>query len=103
MRIDNDSLGQVGAALGGLLVVIGETVVADGDDIAVAEVITNLGRTGKRAGIISRSGNGRYILLPGDNNESPRLNGTKVSGSGEELKNGDVIEAAGSRMQFYLK
>jgi hypothetical protein len=27
----------------------------------------------------------------------------KVSASGEELKNGDVIEAADSRMQFYLK
>ena len=75
----------------------------NGKRIDLTSSVTNLGRAGKRAGIISRAGNGRYILLPGDNNEAPRLNGTKVSASGEELKNGDVIEAADSRMQFYLK
>jgi pSer/pThr/pTyr-binding forkhead associated (FHA) protein len=76
---------------------------SNGKRIDLTSAVTNLGRTGKRAGIISRSGNGRYILLPGDNNQAPLLNGVKVGGSGEELKNGDVIEAAGSRMQFYLK
>jgi len=75
----------------------------NGKRIDLTSSVTNLGRAGKRAGIISRAGNGRYILLPGDNNEAPRLNGVKVSASGEELKNGDVIEAADSRMQFYLK
>jgi len=75
----------------------------NGKRIDLTSSVTNLGRAGKRAGIISRSGNGRYILLPGDNNVAPRLNGEKVSAKGEELKNGDVIEAADSRMQFYLK
>jgi pSer/pThr/pTyr-binding forkhead associated (FHA) protein len=75
----------------------------NGKRIDLTSAVTNLGRAGKRAGIISRTGNGRYILLPGDNNEAPRLNGVKVAASGEELKNGDVIEAADSRMQFYLK
>ena len=75
----------------------------NGKRIDLASAVTNLGRAGKRAGVISRAGNGRYILLPGDNNEAPRLNGVRVGGSGEELKNGDVIELADSRMQFYLK
>ena len=75
----------------------------NGKRIDLISAVTNLGRAGKRAGIISRTGNGRYILLPGDNNEAPRLNGVKVIGSGEELKNGDIIELADSRMQFYLK
>lgn len=75
----------------------------NGKRIDLVSAVTNLGRAGKRAGIISRTGNGRYILLPGDNNEAPRLNGVKVIGSGEELKNGDIIELADSRMQFYLK
>jgi pSer/pThr/pTyr-binding forkhead associated (FHA) protein len=75
----------------------------NGKRIDLTSAVTNLGRAGKRAGVISRSGHGRYVLLPGDNNEAPRLNGVKVSASGEELKNGDVIEAADSRMQFYLK
>jgi len=75
----------------------------NGKRIDLTSSITNLGRAGKRAGIISRAGNGRYILLPGDNNVAPNLNGKKVGANGEELKNGDVIEAADSRMQFYLK
>ena len=75
----------------------------NGKRIDLVSAVTNLGRAGKRAGVISRAGNGRYILLPGDNNEPPRLNGVKVSGNGEELKNGDIIELADSRMQFYLK
>ena len=75
----------------------------NGKRIDLTTSVTNLGRAGKRAGIISRAGNGRYSLLPGDNNVAPRLNGVKVGASGEELKNGDVIEAADSRMQFYLK
>ena len=90
----------VDTRLGSLFILSGAN---NGKRIDLTSAITNLGRTGKRAGIISRSGNGRYILLPGDNKEAPRLNGVKVGVSGEELKNGDVIEAADSRMQFYLK
>ena len=74
----------------------------NGKRIDLTQPVTNLGRAGRRAGVISRSGN-RYVLLPGDNNEAPRLNGVKVGSSGEELKNGDMIEIADARMQFYLK
>jgi len=90
----------VDTRLGSLFILSGAN---NGKRIDLTSSVTNLGRAGKRAGVISRAGNGRYILLPGDNNEAPRLNGVKVSASGEELKNGDVIEAADSRMQFYLK
>jgi len=76
--------------LGSLFILSG---AGNGKRIDLTSAITNLGRTGKR----------RYVLLPGDNNEAPRLNNVKVGASGEELKNGDVIEAANSRMQFYLK
>jgi pSer/pThr/pTyr-binding forkhead associated (FHA) protein len=75
----------------------------NGKRIDLTSAVTNLGRAGKRAGVISRSGQGRYILLPGDIKEAPRLNGVRVGASGQELRNGDVIEAADSRMQFYLK
>jgi FHA domain len=73
-----------------------------GKRIDLTQAVTNLGRAGRRAGVISRSGH-RYVLMPGDNNEAPRLNGVKVGSSGEELKNGDMIEIADARMQFYLK
>src|SRR4030067_2224989 len=47
----------------------------NGKRIDLTTSVTNLGRAGKRAGIISRAGNRRYILLPGRNNVAPRLNG----------------------------
>jgi hypothetical protein len=63
--------------------------------------ITNLGRTGKRAGVIAQISDG-YLLTPGDD-ESPILNGKPISKEGSRLKNGDLIEVAGTRLQFYLK
>jgi len=74
----------------------------NGKRIDLNMAVTNLGRAGKRAGIISRNG-ARYLLLPGDDGLAPKLNGVKVGGAGEELKNGDLIEIADARMQFYLK
>jgi len=73
-----------------------------GKRIDLTTSTTNLGRAGKRAGIITRNGN-RFLLLPGDEGLSPKLNGSKVAGNGEELKNGDMIEIADARMQFYLR
>lgn len=74
----------------------------NGKRIDINMAVTNLGRSGKRAGIISRNGH-RFLLLPGDDGQAPKLNGIRVGGAGEELKNGDMIEIADARMQFYLK
>lgn len=73
-----------------------------GKRIDLTMPVTNLGRAGRRAGVISRTGH-RYLLMPGDEGQSPRLNGIKIGVAGEELKNGDMIEVADARMQFYLK
>ena len=74
-----------------------------GKRIDLIKPVTNLGRAGKMAGVISRNGAGGYTLLPSGDGEPLKLNGKPVLGRGEELKNGDIIEVAGSRMQFYLK
>ena len=74
-----------------------------GKRIDLVKSTTNLGRAGKMAGVIIRNSAGRYSLLPGGDGGTPMLNGKLVPGRGEELKNGDIIEVAGSRMQFYLK
>ncbi len=74
-----------------------------GKRIDLVKSTTNLGRAGKMAGVIIRNSIGRYTLLPGGDGGTPILNGKPVPGRGEELKNGDIIEVAGSRMQFYLK
>jgi pSer/pThr/pTyr-binding forkhead associated (FHA) protein len=75
--------------------------VNSGKRIDLTKKITNLGKTGKRAGSITQMLDG-YVLAPGED-EAPKLNGRPVPASGSKLKNGDVIEVAGTRLQFYLK
>jgi pSer/pThr/pTyr-binding forkhead associated (FHA) protein len=87
------------ARLGSLFILSGAN---SGKRIDLTMPVTNLGRAGRRAGVISRAGQ-RYVLLPGDEGQIPRLNGVKIGSAGEELKNGDMIEVADARMQFYLK
>lgn len=75
--------------------------VNSGKRIDLTKKVTNLGRAGKRAGAIAEIGDG-YLLAPGED-ESPKLNGKPVPKEGARLKNGDMIEVAGTRLQFYLK
>lgn len=74
-----------------------------GKRIDLVKTVTSLGRTGKKAGTITKTDEG-YALAPAANsNDSPTLNGKPVPASGTLLKNGDIIEVAGSRLQFYYK
>ncbi len=75
---------------------------SSGKRIELTKAVTNLGKTGKRAGTITRTNDG-YMLMPGEDEEPPRLNGRPVASDGAKLKNGDLIEVAGTRLQFYLK
>ncbi len=72
-----------------------------GKRIDLIKKITNLGNAGKRAGAITQTTEG-FILAPGVD-EIPKLNGRPIPSAGSLLKNGDVIEVAGTRLQFYLK
>ena len=74
-----------------------------GKRIDLTRSVTNLGRAGKMAGSINRNANGSYSILPGSEPQKPKLNGVIVGPRGEELKHGDIIEIAGSRMQFNFK
>ncbi|MBI5782954.1 MAG: FHA domain-containing protein [Gammaproteobacteria bacterium] len=72
-----------------------------GKRVDLTKKITNLGSAGKRAGAITQTTEG-FTLAPGAD-ETPKLNGRPVPPEGSKLKNGDVIEVAGTRLQFYLK
>lgn len=72
-----------------------------GRRIDLTKAVTNLGKTGRHAGIITRTDDG-YMLTAGEG-ERPVLNGRPVSPAGAKLKNGDIIDVAGTRLQFYLK
>jgi pSer/pThr/pTyr-binding forkhead associated (FHA) protein len=75
--------------------------VNSGKRIDLTKKITNLGSGGKRAGAITQTTDG-FMLAPGAD-ETPKLNGRPIPHEGSNLKNGDVIEVAGTRLQFYLK
>ena len=71
-----------------------------GKRIEVTKRITNLGSAGKRSGIITRNDEG--FVLDAGADESPKLNGRPIPKGGVKLKNGDVVEVAGTRLQFQL-
>ncbi len=89
------------ADLRGALVIL--SGANSGKRIELTKSITNLGKVGKRAGMISLTENA-YILAPNpEGGETPKLNGRAISGEGAPLKSGDVIEVSGTRLQFVLK
>lgn len=74
-----------------------------GKRIDLMKSITNLGKTGSVSGSIKRSPSG-YTLGPAAGGKPPKLNGRELrAGEDANLKNGDIIEVAGTRLQFYLK
>jgi ribosome-associated protein YbcJ (S4-like RNA binding protein) len=77
-------------------------ILNSGKRIELTKTVTNLGKTGRPAGIITRTGDG-FMLRSANEADKPKLNGRTVNDSGSKLRNGDVIEVAGTRLQFYLK
>lgn len=73
-----------------------------GKRIDLTKKVTNLGKMGKPAGAITRSGE-KFILTAAKTGEAPKLNGKPVVSTGEQLKHGDIIEVGDSRLQFNLK
>jgi hypothetical protein len=84
---------------GSLVIVSGPN---NGKRVELVKVVTSLGKTGKRAATISRTDLG-YRLKCGDGDTSSKLNGRPIDSNGALLKSGDIIEVAGTRLQFYLK
>ncbi len=69
--------------------------------IELTKTVTNLGKAGRRAGSITRTAEGYLLAAGGD--EAPKLNGRPLSGKNVRLRNGDIIEVAGTRLQFLVK
>jgi hypothetical protein len=91
-------LGNAGIALKAALYVLSGP--NSGKRIEVSKRITNLGTAGKRSGVIKRTDEG-FLLEAGDD-LPPKLNGRPIAHGDTKLRNGDVIEVAGTRLQFQL-
>lgn len=74
-----------------------------GEQILLNKPYTTLGSPGVQVAVIAKRGN-NFFLMPmsgvGDKENPPRLNNQPIGAQSKPLKSGDVIEVAGTKLQF---
>ncbi len=72
---------------------------AAGREVALTKVVTTVGKPGVQVASITKRPGG-YVLAHVEGGAQPSVNGNSLVGETVHLKNGDVIELAGTQMQF---
>ena len=72
---------------------------AAGREVALTKVVTTVGKPGVQVASITKRPGG-YVLAHVEGALQPNVNGNALQGETVHLKNGDVIELAGTQMQF---
>lgn len=72
---------------------------ASGREVALTKVVTTVGKPGVQVASITRRPSG-YVFAHVEGAVRPVINGAVVTGESVPLHNGDVIELAGTQMQF---
>jgi len=72
---------------------------AAGREVALTKVVTTVGKPGVQVASITKRPGG-YVFAHVEGATRPTVNGTSVTAESVPLKNGDVIELAGTQMQF---
>ena len=72
---------------------------AAGREVVLTKVVTTVGKPGVQVASITKRPGG-YVLAHVEGSLQPTVNGNAVIGETVHLKNGDVIELAGTQMQF---
>jgi hypothetical protein len=72
---------------------------AAGREVALTKVVTTVGKPGVQVASITKRPVG-YVLAHVEGGARPTVNGSPLAGDSVHLKNGDVIELAGTQMQF---
>jgi len=70
-----------------------------GREIPLTQEETSIGRAGIQVALISRAG-GAFRLRSIEGDRAPLVNGQPATGGGVDLSSGDVIEIAGSKLEF---
>jgi len=74
-----------------------------GEQIMLNKPYTTLGSPGVQVAVIAKRGN-NFFLMPmsgmGDSAKPPELNSQPIGAQSKPLKSGDVIEVAGTKLQF---
>jgi hypothetical protein len=72
---------------------------AAGREVTLTKVVTTVGKPGVQVASITKRPGG-YVFAHVEGAARPTINGSTLSGESVQLKNGDVIELAGTQMQF---
>ena len=72
---------------------------AAGREVPLVKVVTTIGKPGVAVASITRRSHG-FVIAHVEGIEKPSLNGAVVGSEPVALKNGDMLELAGTRMQF---
>jgi pSer/pThr/pTyr-binding forkhead associated (FHA) protein len=72
---------------------------AAGREVALTKVVTTVGKPGVQVASITKRPNG-YAFAHVEGGNRPSVNGVPLVGDSVPLRNGDVIELAGTQMQF---
>jgi hypothetical protein len=99
------TVGYSPSGFGGLGAPVGPAAIkvlngaAAGREVALTKVVTTVGKPGVQVASITKRPGG-YVLAHVEGALRPTVNGTPLVGETVHLKNGDVIELAGTQMQF---
>jgi hypothetical protein len=72
---------------------------AAGREVNLTKVVTTVGKPGVQVASITKRPGG-YVFAHVEGSLRPTVNGNPLTGDSVHLKNGDVIELAGTQMQF---
>lgn len=75
------------------------TGAAAGREVSLTKVVTTVGKPGVQVASITKRPSG-YVFAHVEGAARPTVNGVPLTGESVALKNGDVIELAGTQMQF---
>jgi pSer/pThr/pTyr-binding forkhead associated (FHA) protein len=93
----NSAFGALGAAAAGSIKVL--SGAAAGREVPLTKVVTTVGKPGVQVASITKRPGG-YVFAHVEGAVRPLVNGAPVAGDPVHLKDGDVIELAGTQMQF---
>jgi pSer/pThr/pTyr-binding forkhead associated (FHA) protein len=97
--------GGLSGASGGAGATVGPATIrvmngaAAGREVVLTKVVTTVGKPGVQVASITKRPTG-YVLAHVEGSARPTVNSTPLVGETVSLKNGDVIELAGTQMQF---
>jgi hypothetical protein len=75
---------------------------ASGREVALTKVVTTVGKPGVQVASITKRPTG-YVFAHVEGSARPVVNGLPLAGESVPLRNGDVIELAGTQMQFIYR